>query len=140
MIDVQAAYEFIYSQLSAAPQSAVFGGRIQPDSVTAGTVKPYVVFWRLGGGEVNNLKRSDSSLLIGVKCVAIDINQALTAAEEIADRLNDAETANGGPIDAGDWWITSVTREETIHMIELIDGGRLYHSGNHYRINLEVKS
>lgn len=134
--DLQAVYTATRARLIAGTET--WGTRVYPDIADESATYPYVVMFWLGGGEANIGMRPDASLVVGMKCVSKSLSQAMEGAARIAELLNDAERGvglNGG----ADWHVASVTREGAIHMVEVADGGRVYHEGNRYRFNLEQK-
>lgn len=135
--DTSALERAIFQRLTAGGE--IWGQRVYPDVVPAGTVRPYVVFFWAGGGEVNDRWRPDANLVYGVKCVSTVKTEARTGAARIETLLNDAERHT--PLAEGaDWAILHATREGAIELVEMVDGNPLYHSGNRYRFQLEAKA
>lgn len=117
----------------------IWGSRVAPEVVPAGTAYPYVVWWIIGGGEVNDRRRDDAIYMVGIKCVSDTHRVAITGQDRIGEILNNSGGQDGGAIMGQDGWaITTITRETVISLREAWRGAKpIYHKGHQFEIVME---
>lgn len=134
------ALETLYTSLySALRNDTLWQDRVYPEIVPAQVIRPYVVFFVSSGGERNDRKRDDAEFTISVKCVALQMADAMAGASRISALLNNQGSQDGGTI-TGDanWTITTIEQLRIIQQIEMIsDDKPLYNSGHQYNIVME---
>ena len=129
-------YTSLYNGLSG---DALWSDRVYPEIVPAQIVRPYVVFFVSAGGERNDLKRDDAQFTMVVKCVSLQMSEALDGASRIGTLLNNAGSQGDGTI-AGDanWVITTIEQMRVIQQVEMINNDQpLYNSGHMFNIVME---
>lgn len=133
-----ALFKAVYDRLTADP-GEVWGDRVFPDRAVDGTAKPLVIFWWLGGGELNSVVRPDAEIVLGVKVVAPTQAQAFALAGRLSALLNDADRGSDQALDGGDAWLILHTMQEgAIHLVEDVDGSWIYHDGFRLRVRMEA--
>ncbi len=132
---VAAAYRAIRQRLTAT--SELWGQNAFPDLAPAKASKPFVVFNWTGGGEINERRIQDASLLVTVKCVAATLQEAFSGAGRISALLNDADLSDDVLEPGSEWAILNVNQERAVHLVENVDGQQIYHHGAIYRMRLE---
>lgn len=107
----------------------------------ANTSRPYVVFFLSGGGARNDMVlKQDANLLVTVKVVANALPIALEAVGRLTQLLDNTGRQDNTDnfLDGGDdWLIQTTTVEGAVSMIELVDGGPVYHEGFQIRLIME---
>ena len=132
---VAVAYRAIRQRLVAT--SELWSSNVFPDLAPANVNRPFVVFFHMAGGEINVRRIQDASLVIVVKVISGALAEALQGAGRISALLNDADFASD-PLDAGsEWVIQNVNQEQAVHLVEMVGGEQLYHSGHKFRFRLE---
>lgn len=129
-------YTSLYNALDG---NALWQSRVYPEIVPAQIVRPYVVFFVSTGGERNELKRDDAQFTMVVKCVSLQMSEALDGAGRIGAILNNAGSQGNGTI-AGDadWVITTIEQMRVVQQIERINNDQpLYNSGHMFNIIME---
>ena len=130
-------YTSIYNGLGGDP---LWQNRVYPELVPAQIVRPYVVFFVSAGGERNDLKRGDADFSLVVKCVSLEMAEALAGADRIAALLNNQGKQDGGPI-VGDasWVITTINQLRVVQQTEMISNDKpLYNSGHMFNVMMEA--
>lgn len=135
---LQALYRAIYARLSRP--GALWGSRVYADLASANAQRPYVVFFWAGGGEANTRRHADAELLLTVKIISERQAEAFQGVGRLAELLNDAGVYDSAdPLDGGpDWVICTMTQERAVHLVELVDGARVYHEGFQLRVVMEA--
>lgn len=93
-----------------------------------GAVLPYVVFSRVGGGENHDTPGDSGEFVYMVKGVAATNLRAGAIRDAIRDRIHRVSftvatwSLSGGGL-----------AEESISLLEIVDGRDYYHAGNNYR-------
>lgn len=135
---LEACYRAITTALKGAGS---WGERVYPHLAPAGAERPYVVYFRAAGGELNRRvnTRRDAELVVTVKCVADNLALAMAGASAIAAALNDKGQydVTSGALDGGEWGILTTTQEGLVDLLELVDGKNVWHQGADYRIKME---
>ena len=130
-------YKSIYNGLSG---DALWQDRVYPELVPAQVVRPYVVFFVSSGGERNNLKRNDAQFSLVIKCVSLQMAEAMTGADRITALLNNKGAQDGGTI-TGDasWIITTIQQMRIVQQTEMISNDvPLYNSGHMFDVMMET--
>ena len=130
-------YTSVYNGLTG---NSLWADRVYPELVPAQIVRPYVVFFVSAGGERNDLKRDDASFSLVVKCVSLQMAEALDGADRIAALLNNQGKQDGGPI-VGDanWVITTIDQLRVVQQTEMISNDKpLYNSGHMFNVMMEA--
>lgn len=136
---LDALYHAVFTRLTAT--SEPWETRVYPDLAPSGTPKPYVIYWWLGGGELNQSVRRDAGIVLGVKVVSLNQAQAFALAGRLGELLNDADRHSSKALDAGSEWVVQHTMQEgAVHLIEEIDGTWVYHEGFRLRVRMEAVS
>lgn len=140
-------WESLRTQLASG--DSIWDSRMFPDYAPAGADRPLIVYSLIGGGEDNQIHKSDPEYFIDVKCITSGENanlDALTGAGEISDLLNNQGSQdiddNGDPgVVTGDknWVITTITQGLRIHQVDnwSENSVAIYHSGHEFRVTME---
>lgn len=120
-----------------------YNQNVRASLVKASTPYPYVVYFWSGGGALNETTTKDAMYRIGVKAVSEKLAEAMNAAAQISDLLDDkgeaespSDYVNGGD----DWKILTVTEEDSIYLVEQPpDTITVYHVGAFYRFHLDAR-
>jgi len=133
-----AAYRAIRARAVATPEA--WGQRAYGDFGASGATLPILVYFWMGGGEINWRRQPDAEFVIGIKGVATTQAQAFAMAARIEALFNDQgiQDINSTPLDGGaDWDIVTTTKEGQIHLVEQVSGATpLFHEGHRYRFRL----
>ena len=130
-------YKSLYNGLKGDP---LWSNRAYPEMVPAQIVRPYVVYFVSTGGERNNLKRNDAQFSLVVKCVSLQMAEAIDGADRIAALLNNKGAQDGGTI-TGDatWVITTIQQMRIVQQTEMINNDTpLYNSGHMFDVMMEA--
>lgn len=129
-------YTSMYNALSG---DALWNDRVYPEIVPAQIVRPYAVFFVSTGGERNELKRDDAEFTFVVKCVSLQMSEALDGAGRIGTILNNAGSQGDGTIVGDSYWvITTIEQMRVVQQIERINNDQpLYNSGHMFNIMME---
>lgn len=130
-------YKSLYNGLKG---NALWADRVYPEMVPAQIVRPYVVYFVSTGGERNNLKRNDAQFSLVVKCVSLQMAEAIEGADRIAALLNNKGAQDGGTI-TGDatWVITTIQQMRIVQQTEMINNDTpLYNSGHMFDVMMEA--
>lgn len=137
MAALSTLYTSVYNALAGDP---LWANRVYPEMVPAQIVRPYVVFFINTGRERNDLKRNDAQFTMTVKCVSLQMAEAMDGADRIAALMNNKGSQDGGTI-TGDasWVVTTIQQMRVIQQVERIDNDKpLYHSGHMFDIMMEA--
>lgn len=136
---VGAAYAAIRARLAGG--SELWGTRVYADLAPDNAKRPFVVYTFMGGGERNRLVRvQDASLVVAVRVVADTLGQAFEGAARLAELLDDAGLFDGvTDMQQTGWYITTTSVEQPLHLMEMVDGVRVYHAGFQLRLTMEQK-
>lgn len=135
--DLYALYQAVFRRLTAADE--MWGTRVYPDLAAAGTARPYVVYGWAGGGALNAVGRQDAEFVLTVKCVAAELATAMAGAARLSALLDDADRGSAAALDAGSAWVVLHSKQEqAIHLVEMVDGVRVYHAGYRFRFRMEA--
>jgi hypothetical protein len=134
--ELQETYIAVHQWLTASPElwTAVYADVAPNEAAT-----PYVVMSYMGGGDMNRIRNADPSLVLNIKGVSDDPDEAAAMAARLRDLLDDVEDVIGGVYTGQDWYIVNSMAEQALHLVEPVDGGFLYHDGNKYRFELEER-
>lgn len=141
MHDLEALYRALRAHLTNTGD--VWGSRVYSDQAARETERPFLLFFWMGGGDLNGIISSDPAHAIGIKVVANTLPEAMTGAGRIAELLNDRERGQSGlrALDGGaGWHILTASKEAAIHIVETVDGRQIYHEGNRYRFLMEERT
>lgn len=135
---LQALYRTIYARLTRPGE--VWGSKVYADLAPASVERPYVVYFWAGGGEANTRRHPDAELLLTVKIISERQVEAFQGGARLSALLNDAGVYDtDDPLDGGpDWIICTTSQERAVHLVELIDGARVYHEGFQLRVIMEA--
>lgn len=118
-----------------------WGDRVFADMATAGTVRPYCIFfWAGGGDELIRQGVQNARLVMTVKCVADTQGAAFGGAARIEALLRSqgSQEEAGIPATSG-WVVTTVTQDRVVHLVEAWEGAeRIYHDGHQYIFRMET--
>lgn len=138
MTALAAVYEAVYLTLRNDP---LWVGRVYPDDVPAGGVRPYVVFFLSGGGDVQLRQGAQSvTVTLTVKCVSETLALSLAGAGRVEALLRNQgrQELGGVAVDGSGWVITTITQGRTIHLVERFEGAKpIYHDGHEYVFVME---
>lgn len=136
---LHALYQAVFTRLAVDHPTEDWGDRVYPDLAPSGSEKPYVIYWWLGGGELNQSVVRDAEIVLGVKVVALELVQAFTLAGRLGELLNDADRSSSKALDAGAEWVVQHTMQEgAVHLVEQVDGTWVYHEGFRLRCRMEA--
>lgn len=134
-----ALYRAVYARLS---EPGAVWLSAHADAAPAGRARPYALFFWSGGGEANRRVGRDAELVLTAKVVADSQTEAFAGLAQLADRLNDQGAFDGAAaaLDGGaDWVIATTAQERAVHLMELIDGKRVYHEGFLLRVVMQPR-
>ena len=123
----------------------LWGARAYAERAPAKVTRPYVIYQWQGGGDRNRLmQKKDAEIVLTVKCVADNLGTAFTGADRLGALLDDYgvqdRIAQGDGLNGGDYWsILTTTRENIVHLSEMVDGVDVYHEGFTLRVVMEEK-
>ena len=134
-----ATYKALRTALTGGSES--WATRAYPDIAPEGVARPYVVFGWAGGGEANEVRRQDASLIISVKVVADTMTASMAGAVRLSELLNDQGEQESNTITGGTFWeISTITQERAVHLVEQFGNAKpIYHDGHIFRFRLEAK-
>lgn len=140
MSAVGAAYAAIRARLAGG--SELWGTRVYADLAPDNAKRPFVMYTFMGGGERNRLVGvADASLVVAVRVVADTLAQAFDGSARLAELLDDAGLFDGvADMQPTGWYITTSSVEQHIHLMELVDGVRVYHAGFQLRLTMEKEA
>lgn len=117
----------------------VWQERIHAQVVPPQVVRPYAVYFVVGGGPTNQTRAKDALLTVTVKCVAEKLSDATQGAQEIAQLLHNHGAQDGDdlPTVTG-WQITTVTQGRAVSQLDMFSGTvAIYHEGNQYEFMVQ---
>lgn len=136
-LNIEALYGVLHIHLGS-----LCAGRVHAYIAPAKTPTPFVVYAFQAGGEADRRRKETSTLTLVIKCIAEQLDDAMSTARQIRDLLRQQgdQEDNTLPTDA-DWRITTVSQGVLIDMVEVWEDGRIfYHSGSQYTFTMELKS
>jgi hypothetical protein len=136
MSDLEELYTFVRARARGNIEPAT---DIYADYAPSYAKLPYAIIFWLGGGDRNRIKRHDPSLVLGIKGVASDQQQALMIDKRLRDLFDDFEDSYGSTYQGTSWHIVSSQCEQMLHMVDPVDGTFIFHEGHKYRFELEEK-
>jgi hypothetical protein len=119
-----------------------WGARFYKDLAPQGTARPYVTYMFAGGGPTYEIRASTPSVLLQVKAVADNQEDAYECMERIRQLLVDADYDSAKELDGGaDWWINTTREDVLIDFTELIEQSKVirYHAGLRIRVSMQAK-
>ena len=132
-----AAYKAIAIKFNAQAVSSY------PDLAPPTATRPYYVFFWMGGGQRRyRQSKHDANLVMGIKCVAKTMAEAMVGAANVTLWFDDQgvqDVGAGSALNAGPNWAVLATRQESvIHLVEDMDKPvQVYHEGWQIRFWLE---
>lgn len=135
----QAAYHAF--QAATDTGNEIWGGEVYADMAEPDAEYPFLLIWRIGGGQDNDKPGNRSAeLLMGVAVVSdqqahvVAGSQRLTALFDNQGRLED-NTVSG----TDDWHIHTITQELPIYSAGKANTRTVWQEGFQYRIVMEEK-
>lgn len=128
-----ALYQGLYSTLNGA--NSLWADRVFPDVAPtwAEVEQGYLLFFWTGGGEGNVVVEQDAHLMLTIKAVSDQLEDAMKMAAAVSALLNDKgtqETTTPAVSATPDWEVTAITQGRAVHMVERFsESVMLYHEG-----------
>lgn len=138
-----AIFQALHSRLTT-PASAPWGDRAYPVSAPAHKVRPYALYWQIGGGyRSSQTGRRQAEMVVGLKVVGNTLAAAFDGAAALFTRLDgQGELEADTPLNGGDDWaiLTSTVEGSPITLREMVDGAPVFHEGFRLRLFMEERA
>ena len=136
----QAAYESMQNATDTG--SEIWGGEVYADFVVPGGEYPFLLIWRIGGGQDNDKpgKRA-AEILMGAAVVSDKYSHVEAGSQRLSELFdNQGDQEDNTVPGTDDWYIHTITQELPIYSAASAgDTDTRWQEGHQYRLIMEEK-